>query len=185
MVIAIDYDGTLADTNALKVRWIRERLGLEIAPWLCSRTECVPLIGRAYEEMGEEVYGRESTLAASPVPGAPEAIRTLALQAELHVVTARPLRRLAFAREWLERQGLLTCFRGLHSTADTSKAAVCTLLGAGALIDDDVRHLQGVHLPGLRRILLQNGRREAPALEEDIRFCAGWPEVLVVLRIPV
>ncbi len=57
--IGLDYDGIIADTNRVKARWIREHLGVEVEPWRCDRTRCVPIIGAsAYESMGEVVYER-------------------------------------------------------------------------------------------------------------------------------
>ena len=111
MIVAIDYDGTIADTNRQKVKWIRARLGIDVAPWECNRTDCVPLIGiEAYEEMGREIYERESSLAAPEVPGALGALRGLARRAEVHIVTARPPR-IMDSREWL-REGLMGCLAG-------------------------------------------------------------------------
>ena len=64
MRIAIDYDGTIADTNRVKADWILQNLGQVVAPWNCDRTNCVPIIGEsAYQIMGDVVYERESTLA--------------------------------------------------------------------------------------------------------------------------
>ena len=65
MIIAIDYDGTIADTNREKVQWIAAQLGKQVPPWMCNRTDCVPLIGLdAYEKMGGVIYEEERTLQA-------------------------------------------------------------------------------------------------------------------------
>ena len=91
MIVAIDYDGTIADTNRQKVKWIRARLGIDVEPWQCNRTDCVPLIGiEAYEEMGREIYERESSLAAPEVPGALGALRGLARRACLLYTSPSP-----------------------------------------------------------------------------------------------
>ena len=75
LIIAVDYDGTIANTNAEAVKWIKTHVGRDVEPWQCNRTDCVPLIGKSpYEEMNDYVYERESTLAAAEVPGAANAL---------------------------------------------------------------------------------------------------------------
>lgn len=184
MITAIDYDGTIADTNGGKAAWIKANLGKDIDPWNCDRTNCVPIIGDAnYRILGDWVYEYDSTLASAEVPGASSALRALAAAGDVYVISARPLRRLDFAREWLYRKGLLAYIRELYSSQDTSKADLCERVAAEVLIDDDARHLKHVELPGLRRILLQHGRSDGVDVGPNISFCRGWPEVLRVLRL--
>ena len=179
MIIAIDYDGTIGDTNREKVKWIAENLGETVAPWHCNRTDCVPIIGlEPYERMGNHVYERESTLQANEVPGALAALRALSGKAALHVVTARTEARVPHAREWLASQGVLSLIAGTHSSAGSSKSAVCSAIGASILIDDDIRHLRQVELAGLHRILLQAGRDDVPACGSEVAFCRSWQGVL-------
>lgn len=183
MRIALDYDGTIADTNRVKADWILQHLGKVVAPWECNRTDCVPIIGEsAYQELGDFVYERESTLNTEEVPGAAGAIRSLAAQADLYVVTARSPRRMAFAREWFCRKGLEGFIREFQSSQRTSKEDVCRSLGVGALIDDDLRHLRDVRLPGLNRVLLQHGREDPPVTSE-VRACRSWSEVLALFSV--
>ena len=70
LIIAVDYDGTIANTNAEAMKWIKTHVGRDVESWQCNRTDCVLLIGKSpYEEMNDYVYERESTLAAgSPGP---------------------------------------------------------------------------------------------------------------------
>jgi hypothetical protein len=179
MIIAIDYDGTIGDTNREKVKWIAGNLGQAVSPWRCNRTDCVPIIGLdAYERMGNHVYERESTRQANEVPGALAALRALSGKAALHVVTARTEARVPHAREWLESQGVLSLIAGIHSSAGSSKSAVCAALGASILIDDDIRHLRQVEVAGLHRILLQDGRDDVPDCGLGVAFCASWQDVL-------
>ena len=91
------YDGTIANTNAEGVKWIKTHVGRDVKPWQCNRTDCVSLIGKSlYEEMNDYVYERESTLAAAEVPGAANALRALTVVGDVFVVTNRPLRRIAY-----------------------------------------------------------------------------------------
>ena len=182
MRIAIDYDGTVADTNHVKADWIMQNLGQVVEPWNCDYTNCVPIIGEpAYRKMGDVVYERESTLQTSEVPGAVEAIRLLARKAEISIVTARSPGRMAFAREWFSMKGLQGLVREFQSSKGSSKEDVCRTIAADVLIDDDIRHLRDVRLPGLKRILLQHGREDLQETAE-VMACRSWSEVLVCLN---
>ena len=182
MIIALDYDGTIAGTNREKTAWIRANLGRMVAPWECNRTDCIPLIGEeAYDAMGNHVYERESTLEAKEVPGAVAGIHALAQEGRVYVVTARPPRSIEFAREWLSRNDVLPHIDGVLSSRESSKAKIWRQLGAEVLVDDDVRHLRGTDSPALRRVLLHHGRRAHTGLEPGVDFCRNWEDVLNLL----
>jgi len=179
MVIAIDYDGTIGDANKLKSAWIKEHLGLVIPSWQCSYSECVPIVGaEVHKPMGDSVYGREGTLRAREISGALDALRTLSMKARLHIITARPEMRIPAAREWLERNEVLACIEEIHSSVDSSKAVLCSEIGASVLIDDDIRHLTDGEDTGLSRILLQDGRIDQPDYGPGVTFCRSWKEIL-------
>jgi phosphoglycolate phosphatase-like HAD superfamily hydrolase len=179
MIVAIDYDGTIADTNRAKSEWIKAHLGLQVPPWHCSRTDCVPIIGEdAYRQLGDWVYERTSTLQAEALPGALDALHLLAKQSELHIVTARPGRRIVFACEWLENKGVLDLFQGIRTSAGTSKAEICADLGADVLVDDDLRHVEKADVEGMLRILMQYGREGESDCGPQVVFCSSWEQVL-------
>jgi hypothetical protein len=183
MRLATDFDGTIADTNRAKAGWILSKLGMVVEPWQCDRTSCVPIIGAAaYEEMSDYVYERASTLETSEVPAASAALLRLSARAEIHVVTARPPRRMEFAREWFRQKGILHLIKEFHSSKDTSKEAICRKIGASVLIDDDLRHLEAVRLPGLRLILLQDGCNDATCSTGEVMIYRSWPEVVDALE---
>ena len=48
LIIAVDYDGTIANTNTEAVKWIKTHGGHDVEPWQCNRTDCVPLIGKVH-----------------------------------------------------------------------------------------------------------------------------------------
>jgi hypothetical protein len=48
LIIAVDYDGTIANTNAEAMKWIKTHVGRYVEPWQCNRTDCVPLIGKVH-----------------------------------------------------------------------------------------------------------------------------------------
>ena len=175
-MFAIDYDGVIANTNLMKSRWIQERLGLDVPPFLCDRTDCVPLIGEpAYSAMGDYVYGYEGTMAAPPVPGVEEGVRALAERGPLYLLTARPPTRLEFAREWLEKSKLAAYFEELSSAADSSKLAIAAAKGCRVMIDDDVRHLVAGH-PQVYGVLLKIGMPAPGSMMPRIEFADSWED---------
>lgn len=188
-IIGVDYDGVIGDTGSMKVRWIKERTGMDVQPWQTDRTTCVGLIGlEAYEEMGCDVYERDLTLAAPAVPGSINALRVLCDLHEVHVITARPYKWATHATEWLEQQGLrrlLTSIRCIKATDGTSctKADICAELKVVALIDDDERHLRAVEIPHLTRILLKDGCANRPSgLLDGILYASSWPQAVALLK---
>jgi hypothetical protein len=178
-MFAIDYDGTIAGTNFVKSRWIRENLGLDVPPHLCDHTDCAPLIG------GEEVYGRlaayaysaEGSRLAPPVPGALEALKQIARAGPIIIMSHRLAEQVPYAREWLAARGVLGLVKDIVSSAGQRKVEFARRLGCRVLIDDDGRHLAG-DAPDLVRIHLRFGS-DGPAAEHDgVWVCATWDEVL-------
>jgi hypothetical protein len=180
--IGIDYDGTLADTNMMKAGWIRENLGRDVDPRACDRTSCVPIIGAAdYERMADAVYERDWSLRAPPVPGALDALRTLARRGKVYVITARLPHRVNFARRWLEMHGVSALVSALLSSAGTDKPTLCAQNAIRVLIDDDVRHLVPAVAQGLRAVLLKPGGDAPVVVPLGVEFCRSWTQVLAKL----
>ena len=45
LIIGIDFDGTIADTNQVKAEWIKKKLRIDLPPSKCDRSQSVPIIG--------------------------------------------------------------------------------------------------------------------------------------------
>jgi 5'(3')-deoxyribonucleotidase len=184
LTFAVDYDGTITDTNNEKVKWIRTNLGLKIPPWQCNRTDCIPIIGAsAYARMTDYVYEAESTLRTEEVPGAAGALQAISAVGDVYVVTARTPRRIAYAEEWLCRNNISSHVKDVLTSDHSSKAAVCRDIGATVLIDDDARHLDVPDLDWLTRVLLHHGRTELPLLGAGVVFCGSWQAVLRLFKL--
>lgn len=177
--IALDFDGTIADTNAMKSILIQEKLGREIPAWQCDHTLCAPQIGEeAYNEICAIVYDRESTLKTPPLPGVPELLPKLAEKAEIYMLTARPAYRLEFAKEWLENRQLDRYFQRLLSShvEDRTwrpKLDICAENGFVLLLEDDARHLEQ-ETNGIARVLIKNGCFEEIEIAENVKLVSGW-----------
>ncbi|MBT3267334.1 hypothetical protein HN371_09295 [Candidatus Poribacteria bacterium] len=140
--LAIDFDGTIADTNGRKVAWVRDNLGIEITVGQADATSCVPIIGRdEYTRMGQDVFSPEGTMVTEPTPGALDALRRLAEAHRLVLLSARGSDWLPAAEAWLVERGVRDLFADVRSSSGTTKAGVVESVGAHALVDDDTRHL--------------------------------------------
>lgn len=180
--LGIDYDATIADTNFVKATWIRDNLGLEVSPWQCDRTTCVPIIGvENYEAMSSVVYERDYTLVAPPIAGALGALRTLSLHSRVYIITARPPCRIAFAKTWLEQHGAADTINNIFSFAASDKQTLCREYGVNVLIDDDVRHLAHLSEQGARAILFKPGVDGEFVIPAGVTLCRSWDEVMAAL----
>lgn len=156
LIFAIDFDGTIADTNSNKVRWIARHIGrTDIKPWQCDRTLCAPLIGEEhYRTLSAEIYNREWTAASTPLPGALENIGKLQQLGQIHVVTKRGPDSMAIAEDWLRNHSILP--DGMHSSAKDGKRQICQDLGAAMLLDDDQAHIEELNGAATYGILLKD-----------------------------
>lgn len=174
-MFAIDYDGTIADTNAAKVEWIKMHLGIDVPRYYADRTSCVPIIGEEqYNKMSKEVYERESTLGTKPVPGATKAIKRLAEYGPVYVISARSRNQMMFAREWLKRCKLDLHVNDIVLQGNKDKITLAKALDCKVLIDDDERHLKGVPDANILLILLKTGMVQTKELGDRIRVCTSW-----------
>jgi hypothetical protein len=174
-MFALDYDGTIADTNTIKARWIRENLGIGVPPYNCDHTWCAPIIGEdAYKRMSPVVYNRENSLAAEPVAGAVEALKRLAEHGPVLVVTARDSSNAPFAAEWLNNRGLMRYIERVVPWTGEPKIVTARSLGCRALVDDDIRHLLTEPAVDLKLLLLKPGYTGDAVAEQGVILCTSW-----------
>ena len=176
--IALDFDGTIADTNTLKAQLLTERFGIEMPPYRCDRTSCVPLIGvDAYNEISSYAYGPQGTRSVPPIEGAREFIRSVAGQTSIYVVTARNEITFPYAVEWLEREGLRRFCSEVVSMAGRPKHTIATEFGCTALVDDDARHLIALDPLALTLVEFKHGAGPDVAAAPGAILCRTWKEV--------
>jgi hypothetical protein len=182
MIIGIDFDGTLADTNSVKSRWIKEHLHLDVPPWLCDRTDCVPLIGReAYDTMADDVYGQEATISIPLMKDAEEVLLRLSEFSRVCIMTNRNEVRTKYVHHWLHTNGLFRLIGDVISSVDIPKLNICKKRGIRWLMDDDIRHLDPDIAEGIGLILFKPGiaNVEVPA---GVICVASWLDVLDLVR---
>lgn len=181
-LLAIDFDGVIAETLSRKSAWIARHLGRDISPADCSKSRCEPLIGAEnYRRMSREL-GYADTLDCSPIEGAAEGIKRLAGYFTISVYTARPEEKTHWAREWFSHHGLAELIDGVLSTYGRSKAALAVASASLALVDNDIRHLREATPESTQRIFFCPGGDT----EEDVdgvTTVAGWPGLVEMLLL--
>lgn len=175
MRIAIDFDGTIADTNSLKSKWVSVELGEVIPPYLCDRTSLVPIIGEAnYEQMCQTVYSEASTARLVPIEGSYLALKEMSQQAQIHLFTARN-ESFPFALDWLARNRFSKYLHSGNGPMHGTKLQACLVLGINLLIDDDSRHLPPTSDSSVQGILFKYGAPSSYRLGE-LEICRSWNE---------
>lgn len=182
MIIGIDFDGTIADTNSEKSKWIQKELGMKVPPYLCDRTSCVPIIGELdYKRMCNTVYSKDITLSLPAFPSSLEVISMLQKSNKLMVITARTEETLEAAMIWLSKYPQTKNMEAIGVSKEMHKTEVCYNRGINVLIDDDERHLLDASSLGITAILF---KQSAPNLSSSnvIHICGSWDEISSYLQ---
>ena len=179
--IALDFDGTIADTNRPKSEWIKKLYDVDLEPWQCDHTTCLPALGLdRCREIGKIVYEEESTLKTPPLPDVLELLPKLAEKAELYMITARDVRRMEFTKTWLKQHNLFGYFHGFWTNAipqspERYKLDVCQENNLELLMDDDVRHLPA-GWDEITKVLIKPGLEKKIDVAADVTLVTGWTE---------
>jgi 5'(3')-deoxyribonucleotidase len=186
---AIDFDGTILDTIQSKVDWAQRVMGVTLTRQETYREFFIPRFGKTnYNAMGQDAYGRESTLSAKPIRGAVEAIKKLSEIGEVYLLTKRHSDHFQAAIEWFKQNGLHDYMASYLTTKPEgikehiSKSEMAVMMEATALIDDQLSHLEnpsGITSEGLKKILLLHSSRQKPQEKPtDVILARDWNEVL-------
>lgn len=177
-VIAIDFDGVLANTAVVKRAWLLRETGLDVALGKMDRSSLVREIGYETYRAMQKAVGFEDTLSAEPMEFMPELLGILAESWSVQVVTARPLGKLKWVSEWLARNRLDAFISTVVSSQGRKKVDVASELGALYMIDDDLRHFatdRGV-------VFILFGCVEPPPGLPEVRCAPDWRAVSGLLR---
>jgi uncharacterized HAD superfamily protein len=176
-MFALDYDGVIADTNAVKAKWIKDHLGKEVPLYLCDRTSCVPVIGEdQYDRMANEVYEEQLSLEAKPALGVRQSLKILSHYGQIYVISSRSKRQILYAEEWLKRNKLSKFIHSILSKGPKSKVSWAKSLDCKVLIDDDERHLVSEPDNKIVLILLKVGLEPHRLSENDFQLCTDWKD---------
>ncbi len=142
MKIGLDFDGVVADSQALKAIEAERRYGVKIPPTLCKKAPVVAngwLTADQYRQLQLDVSGiREICLQMRPVKRASAFLEKLAADGhDLVIISSRSGAEIANAREWLARQKIGISIVGV-GYGNSKESAV---RGLDIFIDDDLPKL--------------------------------------------
>ena len=153
-VVAVDFDDVVYDCNTTLALWHNGAYGSNYTrddvrswhlwhTWECSEEEAVRRV--------EEFLLSDAHDTGLPVSGSLEALKAIALQYELHIITARSDHHRPKVMEWLAHH-LPGVFHAAHFTnywlkdaaVQRSKRQVCSELSAVCLIEDSMHNAHDV-----------------------------------------
>lgn len=197
LVIAIDCDDVLTDTLPQVVKDFNQMYGTKVGlEHMYVDHNTIPAVfgvktGQEAIQRFHAIYKQKGYYEAlKPIEGAVEAIKTLAQEHELHVVTGR--------QSFLEAATIYTLdsyFPDMFTSVEhtnyykddnetsgihRSKAEVCLEISADVLIDDHVVHGEDVLKAGVKQVILFGSypwnQRDEHVL--GMVHCLNWPSTL-------
>jgi hypothetical protein len=125
----------------------------------------------------QDVYTR-MTADAPPVAGALEHLA--ALPGDLYLVSARRLKSVRYAQQWLMKHGVFDVIpaeRMFFCESKKDKRPICDRLGIKTFVDDQLAVLELLS-PRMKRVLLDvHGVRPRLTIEEGYEVADGWAHV--------
>jgi len=178
MRIGLDFDGTIIDTTAAKMRFAREAFGVEL-----TALETWGAIGR--ERIGEERFvemvraaHEELTLTTPPMPGAAEAIRRLARDHQLFVVTARNDVEVRWAERWIATHA--PAISAVVHTSRAPKLDACRELGVELMLDDIPGVLHEIAEAGVGAALIEAEYNRDTPRHARVRAVPHWRDFVAL-----
>jgi uncharacterized protein len=159
--------GTQVQRADMRQFFLHDVMGLERAEWL---------------RRIDEYYSSEQHTAMLPIDGAVDALRALAHDHELVVITARPKHVEHITHAWFERHlpGVISSVYhvGTHNRHE-EKAKLCRELAVDFFVDDNEETVRLCLAHGVRAVLF-----DAPwnASCTDAPRARTWPELVALIR---
>lgn len=179
MKIGVDFDGTIADTNAEKSRWIENNLGLKIPSYQCDKTSCLTIIGeKYYRKMGKEIYSTKITTTLAPIENSLKTLELLKKKAIIYIITARNGWRLNDAKDWLSKYRETEDLQVIEYEKSTqNKIELCKDNSITVLIDDDERHFPLNSSKILPILFKYKAPIKMQICNSPIKVCTHWENV--------
>jgi uncharacterized protein len=177
--IAIDIDSTLHDYWPQLARAAKKRFGVDLPYEQQLTWEIAPLRREQVRVLVEETHRADNVLAATPYPGAVEAIRRWKDAGHSILIASHraDAARAATAR-WLEQIGVP--YDELYCAYD--KVGHCVEKGVDVLIDDSPETLARALAEGITPATLVHPWNRELCETEDIVCAADWPDLAARLE---
>ncbi len=175
MHLGIDLDNTIVDTLSICLELFNLHSDRPLSRAACTTYAFFEAYGwdeATYCEM-YALYGDRIHREALPCPGAVEAIRHLARDHRITIVTARPIQYVGVSIDWLLHHEVP--FEAISFTTD--KLATCQSMGIDLLIDDTPSHAHDFCAAECPMILVDhpyNREIDHPLVHRH----ATWPEIV-------
>jgi uncharacterized HAD superfamily protein len=190
--IAVDIDDVLADSFSRIQEWANEKIEDELeSHHYYTDDEYWEYYNKIWARHGVdhlvvfEDYMREIEVDQSkvkPHEGAKEAIQALHEKYDIVFITSRPPSMEAATRQWLDDNidasiPLHLAVNPFSNQAAKTKGELCIQLGAGLLIDDNIKNCQSAVDSGVEAFLFGNYGWNKNASNQLVR-CKDWQHVL-------
>jgi len=190
MRIAIDFDGTIANTNSLHHDYCKEHFGIELPiEATVSPLREAFLTAEQIKELRRYIH-REATLLAPLVPGARAAVQQLADAGnQIIILTARPAKGVLFAKKYLALNKIpFNQFifieeskkRTLSDGTLLTKKLVIERLNIDVMIEDQVKGVSGSG-GRITAILLNQPWNRNEKISEGIIRMGSWDAIARLL----
>jgi len=195
MRIAIDFDGTIANTYVLQQQFCKERYGIKLpleASVGALRREFLTVQQR--KEVKEFIHG-EATLSAPFVAGARDAIQKLIVAGhQVIILTGRVAAGATYAKEYLQRNKIPYHHflfvsddeqRRLKDGTVLSKKVVLNRLRFDVMVEDQLKGLAELSSGGVIIILIDQPWNRKDKLSAGVIRASNWGEIVKFLLAPV
>lgn len=146
--IAFDFDGVIADTTKKKQEWLKKQ-NIELVNTdktsfykELQKTMKKKRVDELYREMGIHIFTQETLLETNAIEGAINAIKKIAQQYDIYIITARTQPLILHVKKWLEKNNIKQDIREVLSSSWEEKQDICYKNDIHFLCDDDIRHLE-------------------------------------------
>ncbi|MEK7194593.1 MAG: hypothetical protein AAB660_02810 [Patescibacteria group bacterium] len=191
MVIGLDFDNVLMDFYDALHQYHNIKFNTSVSRDKAITPNLEDLWGCTTEEMDRRIvdfYQSEMHDNASPMSGAPEAVRKLSKENSLVVITSRPdfikERTLSWLNKHYSNLFDQVYFTNLYLGKSNikSKADACKELGVDVFVDDFISYATDVAENGGRVLLLDAPWNQSDELHPNITRARNWEHIMEILN---
>jgi uncharacterized HAD superfamily protein len=181
MNIGIDFDGVIADTSILKIKYVKDKFKIKIAIKDSSKEKLSKIIGKEeYAKMIIQTYPSKEMENVPAIKGSIETLKKLNKNNKIFIITSRTNSEVLTAKKWLKNNKIT--YTQIINTSNKSKSEVCKKYKIEAFIEDDLDKLIEIKNNKMKKILLKRPYNLIKPKNKEITLCKNWQEILKVLK---